>query len=166
MAVRLVASQSAFDHTGESVVMEGGVRVEATVPARKDYFLAETRFDRIRAERQLGDRAATLALRDLIAPKLVSWLGENVTVEKTGLEAVRLVYDVSRLDRDGTAKFVSDFCRTLAKMDGVCTCRLLSETDDEAVFGVSYLPKAIPEGVINAGRVRFPQLFATVEPVR
>ena len=166
VSVKLMVSQSAFDRTGESVVMEGAVRVLATVPARKDFYLAETRFDRERGERSLGDRDATLSVRDRVAPKLSSWLGENVTVEKTGLEAVRLVYDVSGLDEDATAKFISGFCGLVGGMNGVSACRLLSQTDDEAAFYVSFLPKVIPEGVINAGRVAHPELFDAVEAVR
>ena len=162
--VALEVTQSAFDRTGESVVMDGSVRVIATVPVLRGHLLAETRIDRVRGERQLGDRDATLSVRDAIQPKLVSWLGENVTVEKTGMEASRIVYDVSRLNQQETAKFISDFCRSVGSITGVCACRLVKQSDDEATFYVSFLPKSIPEGVINAGRVRFPNLFATIDP--
>ena len=163
-SILLDVTQAAFDRTGESVVMDGSVRVIATVPARRDFYLAETTIDRMRGERQLGDRAATLSVRDVIKPKLVSWLGENVTVEKTGMEASRLVYDISRLSNKETAKFISDYCHSIGSIPGVCACRLLEQSEDEAVFYVSFLPKTIPEGVINAGRVRFPGLFATIDP--
>ena len=163
-SILLDVTQAAFDRTGESVVMDGSVRVIATVPARRDFYLAETSIDRVRGQRQLGDRDATLSVRDAIKPKLVSWLGENVTVEKTGMEACRLVYDISRLSHKETAKFISDYCHSIGSIPGVCACRLQEQSDDEASFYVSFLPKTIPEGVINAGRVRFPALFATVDP--
>lgn len=159
VAIQLTVRKSVFDRTGEYAVMEGSVRAIAVVPARKGYYLGETRIDRERGERVLGDEGAMLSVRDAIAPKLVSWIGGNVTVEKTGIAAVVLPCDVSMLDENAAAKFIRDFCAEAAKIDGVARCALASQTPDRADFYFAYQPDKLPEGPANAVRARHPEFF-------
>ncbi|MBQ7667218.1 MAG: hypothetical protein IJS46_04405, partial [Kiritimatiellae bacterium] len=164
IAVQLTVRKSVFDRTGGYAVMEGSVNAIAVVPARKGFYLGETRIDRERGERRLGDRDAMLAVSDLVSPKLVSWLGQTVTVEKTGLAAVRIPCDISMLeDENAVAKFVSDFCRETARIDGIARCVLDGQTPETATFYVSYIRDRVPEGPLNAIRARHPELFPKAE---
>ena len=105
-----------------------------------------------------------LAVSDLVSPKLVSWLGQTVTVEKTGLAAVRIPCDISMLeDENAVAKFVSDFCRETARIDGIARCVLDGQTPETATFYVSYIRDRVPEGPLNAIRARHPELFPKAE---
>lgn len=165
VAVQLSVRKTVFDRTGEYAVMEGSVRAIATSPARKGYYLGETRIDRERGERVLGDHGAMLSVRDGIEPKLVSWLGQNVTVEKTGIAAVTIPCDISMLeDENAVAKFVHDFCAEAVKIDGVARCALVSQTEDDATFYFAYITDKLPEGPVNALRARHPELFPVQEP--
>ncbi len=164
IAVQLSVLKTLFDRTGNYAVMEGSVRAIATVPARKGFYLGETRIDRERGERKLGDRDAMLSVRDGIEPKLVSWLGQNVTVEKTGLAAVSIPCDISMLkDENVKAKFISDFCAETIKIDGVARCVLVTQTDERADFYFAYLIDKLPEGPVNAIRARHPEFFPVPE---
>lgn len=165
VAVQLSVRKTVFDRTGEYAVMEGSVRAIATSPARKGYYLGETRIDRERGERVLGDHGAMLSVRDGIEPKLVSWLGQNVTVEKTGIAAVTIPCDISMLeDENAVAKFAHDFCAEAVKIDGVARCALVSQTEDDATFYFAYITDKLPEGPVNALRARHPELFPVQEP--
>ena len=159
VSVQLKVGKTVFDRTGNYAVMEGSVRALAVVPARKGFYLGETRIDRERGERRLGDRDAMLSVRDAIAPKLVSWIGENVTVAKVGLEAVRIACDVSEMDEDEVAAFAARFVAAAEPLDGVARCRVVSQTPDEVAFEAAYQPDKFPEGFLNALRVKNPGLL-------
>lgn len=162
--VQLTVRKSVFDRTGEYAVMEGSVRAIATAPARKGYYLGETRIDRERGERVLGDEGAMLSVRDGIEPKLVSWLGQNVTAEKAGLAAVTIPCDISMMDDENAiAKFAHDFCAEAVQIDGVARCALASQTDELATFYFAYVADKLPEGPVNALRARHPELFPVQE---
>ena len=166
VALQLSVRKSVFDRTGSYAVMEGSVRAIAAIPARKGFYLGETHIDRERGERSLGDRDAMLSVRDGIEPKLVSWIGQNVTVEKTGLAAVTIPCDISMTeDENAKAKFISDFCAGAARIDGVVRCSLATQTDDRADFYFAYLPEKLPEGPANAVRSRYPELFPVSEQI-
>ena len=163
--LKLAVTKTVFDRTGNYAVMEGGVRATATVPARRGFFLGETRIDRERGERRLGDRDAMLSVRDIIEPKLVSWIGQNITAEKTGITAVLLPFDVSMLDENQAAKFISDICAEAVKIPGFLGATLAQQTPEMAVFRMVYAPDRLPEGPENALRARHPEYFPVPEEV-
>ena len=163
VALQLSVRKSVFDRTGNYAVMEGSVRAIATVPVRKGFYLGETRIDRERGERRLGDHDAMLSVRDAIEPKLVSWIGQNVIVEKTGIEAVVIPCDVSMLDENEAARFIHDFCAEAVNIDGVARCALSGQTPERADFYFVYQPDKLPEGPANAVRARHPEFFPVPE---
>lgn len=163
VALQLSVRKTVFDRTGNYAVMEGSVRAIATVPARKGFYLGETRIDRKRGERRLGDRDAMLSVRDAVEPELVSWIGQNVTVEKTGIAAVVIPCDVSMLDENAAAKFILDFCAEAVKIDGVARCSLAGQSPERADFYFAYQPDKLPEGPANAVRARHPEFFPDPE---
>ena len=173
IAVSLKSAAKPFDREDDYVRFDGTSRLVASLPADRDRVLGETEIRKPRAKRALGDDAALANLHEEFVAPLRAWLGETVTVEKTGLRSVALQVDFIKLDEPELEQRVATLVDALAKLAGVRDARVVSrlplpdgKPGTRLTLRVLFRPVDVPEGIATRLVAQRPDLFKKAVPAK
>lgn len=173
IVVSLKSSAKAFDREDDYVRFDGVSRLVATIPADRNRLLGETEIRKPRAKRALGDDAALANLHEEFVAPLRAWLGETVTLEKTGLRSVTIQADFGNLKEPELEQRITALVDAIGHLKGVRDARVVSrlplpdgEPGIRLTLRVLFLPVDVPEGIATRLVAQNPDLFKKAVPAK